>query len=77
VTDSLNCIHELQQREVELTREVALLRGFMEAAQEEGEAERIRIMQVLLGDDAFCVGVNGSLSDGATACCQRSRWCFW
>ena len=31
MTDSLNSIHELQGREVELGREVALLRGFMEA----------------------------------------------
>ena len=45
VTDSLNSIHELQGREVELGREVALLRGFMEAAQEEGEADRVKIFQ--------------------------------
>ena len=31
--------------EVELGREVALLRGFMEAAQEEGEADRVKIFQ--------------------------------
>merc|ERR1719495_2927608 len=42
VTDSLNSIHELQSREVELGREVALLRGFMEAAQEEGERSATR-----------------------------------
>ena len=45
MTDSLNSIHELQGREVELGREVALLRGFMEAAQEEGEADRVKIFQ--------------------------------
>ena len=45
VSDSLANIHELQCREVELCKEVALLRGFMEASQEEGERDRVRMMQ--------------------------------
>ena len=41
MSDSLANINELQCREVELGREVALLRGFMEASLQEDEAKRI------------------------------------
>jgi hypothetical protein len=46
VTDSLHSIHELQNREDDLSKELAMISGFMEATQEEGKADRIRMMQV-------------------------------
>ena len=41
--------------------QVVLLRGFMEAAQEEGEADRIRIMQVTIGLQCFFGNISAPL----------------
>ena len=46
VAESLQSIHSLQMREDSLQQELVLVKQFMEAAQMEGEEERIRMMQV-------------------------------
>ena len=45
VAEALHTIHSLQTREDSLQRELELVRQFLEAAQVEGEEDRIRIMQ--------------------------------
>ena len=45
VAEALHSIHALQVREDSLQQELAMVKQFMEAAQEDGEQDRIRIMQ--------------------------------
>ena len=45
VAEALHTIHSLQTREDSLQRELEMVRQFLEAAQVEGEEDRIRIMQ--------------------------------
>eukprot|EP00092_Neocalanus_flemingeri_P030806 GFUD01033459.1.p1 GENE.GFUD01033459.1~~GFUD01033459.1.p1 ORF type:complete len:1179 (+),score=455.09 GFUD01033459.1:297-3539(+) len=45
VAEALHSIHDLQVREDSLQQEVGMVKQFMEAAQEDGEQDRIRIMQ--------------------------------
>jgi len=45
VAEALHSIHALQVREDSLQQELTMVKQFMEAAQEDGEQDRIRIMQ--------------------------------
>ena len=45
VAEALHSIHALQVTEDSLQQELNMVKQFMEAAQEDGEQDRIRIMQ--------------------------------
>ena len=46
VAELLQSIHNIQQREDTMQQELLLVKQFMEAAQEEGEEERVRMLQM-------------------------------
>jgi hypothetical protein len=57
VAETLHSIHALQVREDSLQQELNMVKQFMEAAQEDWEQDRIRIMQA--EDDTTMVGCSG------------------